>query len=180
MGSRPPMGFEKSRTRTCKNPQGYLWQSLTTKQKKVQIIGLTNTSNFSWSNLKKQWLGLEHKYYINALALWWASLILFAFWGQNLTNMRLRNPIVAILSCVQNPHHFQQFFIVMKQVIVTTFFLFRFTERFISLCCSFTCRTDTRVEYRFVLCFIFWFTYCFIIVSLLFRTSFRLFIRTNI
>ena len=64
--------------------------------------------------------------------------------------------------------------------IVTTFFLFRFTERFILLCCSFTRRTDTRVEHRFVLCFIFCFTYCFIIVSLLFRTSFQLFIRTNI
>ena len=64
-------------------------------------------------------------------------------------------------------------------ITITIFFL-RFIERFVSLCYFFICRTDTRVKYSFVLCFTFCFTYRFIIVSLLFRTSFRLFICTNI
>ena len=51
----------------------------------------------------------------------------------------------------------------------TSFFLC-FTERFVSLCCSFICRTDTRVEYSFILCFTFCFTCCFTIVSYIVST----------
>ena len=49
-------------------------------------------------------------------------------------------------------------------------FFLRFTERFVSLCCSFICRTDTCVEYSFILCFTFCFTCRFTIVSYIVST----------
>ena len=52
---------------------------------------------------------------------------------------------------------------------VLRFSFFRFTERFVSLCCFFICRTDTRVKYvsSYVLLFVLYivsssFHYCFV------------------